>query len=410
MKAWTGRVTNTVDGEATALVGGAPGTWVRLGRDLLVLADTHEDLAERAPQPAPFGRPVDVTDLGLVTQIGRLFQREHPDVPVVLDRGRYLVVDLAGRAPSAPHHGSWSLAPVPFGTAVFEERGQCSSRRPPGGRVKELVDRVDAEALRATVEHLASFPTRYSTSAAFAVAASWAQERLAAFGYVTRVDSVRVGGDTTQNVVADKSGDEAEPRRLIIVVAHLDSVNTIDGPTSPAPGADDNASGSAGLVEMASVLHDRAFAHDLRLILFGGEEQGLHGSRQYVAELSGTDQKRIAAVVNMDMVGCRSTPEPTVLIEGSARSRDLIEATAEAAGTYTSLSVQTSANPFNSDHVSFIDARIPAVLTIEGADSANNRVHTSEDDPEHVDYGLAAEIVRMNVATVATALGEVRGT
>jgi Zn-dependent M28 family amino/carboxypeptidase len=78
---------------------------------------------------------------------------------------------------------------------------------------------------------------------------------------------------------------------------------------------------------------------------------------------------------------------------------------AAAAATYTSLAVQTSLHPYNSDHVPFIEAGMPAVLTIEGTDGANEHVHTAGDTLEHVDRELAAEIVRMNVAAAAAALG-----
>jgi Zn-dependent M28 family amino/carboxypeptidase len=77
---------------------------------------------------------------------------------------------------------------------------------------------------------------------------------------------------------------------------------------------------------------------------------------------------------------------------------------AAAADAHTSLVVQTSLNPFNSDHVPFLDAGIPTVLTIEGADGANVRVHTELDTREPCDVDLALEILRMNVAFVAQVL------
>ena len=71
------------------------------------------------------------------------------------------------------------------------------------------------------------------------------------------------------------------------------------------------------------------------------------------------------------------------------------------------LIVQTSLTPFNSDHVPFIDAGIPAVLTIEGADGANDRVHTDQDLAKYVDDELAGQILRMNVAFLAGRLGRI---
>jgi Zn-dependent M28 family amino/carboxypeptidase len=77
---------------------------------------------------------------------------------------------------------------------------------------------------------------------------------------------------------------------------------------------------------------------------------------------------------------------------------------ASAAATYTALGVQTSLHPFNSDHVPFIEEGFSAVLTIEGTDGANDNVHTANDTLDNINYDLALDILRMNVATTARAL------
>jgi Zn-dependent M28 family amino/carboxypeptidase len=64
-----------------------------------------------------------------------------------------------------------------------------------------------------------------------------------------------------------------------------------------------------------------------------------------------------------------------------------------------------SSSPANSDHVPFIDVGIPAVLTIEGADGTNRRIHTELDTLPPLDLDLALEILRMNTAFVAETLG-----
>ena len=107
----------------------------------------------------------------------------------------------------------------------------------------------------------------------------------------------------------------------------------------------------------------------------------------------------------MDMIGGRNTPEPGVLLEGAEVSQDVIDALARAAATYTGLAVSTSLRPFNSDHVPFIDAGMPAVLTIEADDSANTRPHTANDTVDAVDADLAVEILRMNLAYLVEVLG-----
>jgi Zn-dependent M28 family amino/carboxypeptidase len=240
--------------------------------------------------------------------------------------------------------------------------------------------------------------TRHSAGAGFLDALEWARSRLTDLGYQTHVHTVRLDAGTTRNLIADRVG-EGDEREIVYVTAHLDSVNT-RGPAAAAPGADDNASGSAGVIAIGQALAHRAAGHDLRLILFGGEEQGLFGSRQYVRGLDATERTRISAVINMDMIACRNTASPTVLLEGSPTSQTVIDALADAARA-TSLAVQTSLDPFNSDHVPFLDQGIPAVLTIEGADGANDRVHTERDTLESLDIDLAFEILRMNTVFVA---------
>ena len=216
---------------------------------------------------------------------------------------------------------------------------------------------------------------------------------------------ISVGSGTSFNVVADKPGFGVN-RRLVLVTAHLDSVNTAGGITAAAPGADDNGSGTAGVLEIGRILTAQPAEHDLRLILFGGEEQGLHGSQQYVASLPQADRSAHRQRHQHGHDRARSIRQTlTVLLEGATVSQALMNDLVDAAHDYTSLTVQTSLNPFASDHVPFINASLPALLTIEGADTANHNIHTANDTLDKIHYGLAAEILKMNVAVVARRLG-----
>jgi Zn-dependent M28 family amino/carboxypeptidase len=192
---------------------------------------------------------------------------------------------------------------------------------------------------------------------------------------------------------------------VVFVPAHLDSIILLGGPSAPAPGADDNGSGSAGVLEIARVFQDHQGIHDLRLILFGGEEEGLFGSKHYVSSLDTPEKTRVRAVVNMDMIGSLNSATRSVLLEGAPLSQTTIDSLREAASTYTGLKVETSLNPFASDHVPFINANIPAVLTIEGADNTNGNIHSAKDTLEKLNYDFGLEILRMNIAFIADSLG-----
>lgn len=349
------------------------------------------------------GRP------GLVTQVGRSFQAAHPEVPVLLDHGRHLVVELAGGDASltagGPEHVDWRIEPLPLGTVVVD-------RPRPAARTTDedtaaLLATLSPESFDETMRFLTGLPTRHSWSAGFREAADWVSARLVAAGFAVTRPSITVGTGTSSSVIGDRPGTGTGDRGVVLVTAHLDSVNTAGGPSAPAPGADDNGSGSAGALELARVLAGLPWQHDLRVLLFGGEEQGLHGSRQYVAALSPGERSRIRGVLNLDMVGALNTAAPTVLLEGAALSRSLVDDLAAAAATWTGLVVETSLNPFASDHVPFLEAGIPAVLTIEGADSANGDIHSDRDVLATVTTALAMQILRMDAAALAGWLGPV---
>ena len=225
-------------------------------------------------------------------------------------------------------------------------------------------------------------------------------------GYATRLQDIAVNGASSANVVAGRIGAGAQPRRVVLVTAHLDSINGHAGGDSAAvaPGADDDGSGSAGVLEIARALRDHHGKNDLQFVLFGGEEEGMLGSDEFVRSMNTTDRARVQAVVQMDMIGSLNTAMPTVLLEGASLSQPLIDGLAAAAATYTSLAVQTSLMPADSDHVSFLEKGIAAVLTIEGADRSNQVIHTANDTLDLINFDLALEILRMNTAFVVEAL------
>jgi hypothetical protein len=371
--------------------------WARLG-DSVVVWSADGRAADRLRQLG--AEPAEAAGLALVTQVGRSFADDHPDVPVLVEHGRHLVVDSASLSGIAEAETAcWRVQPLPVDAVVVDRPVRAAGRADP--TTLGLLSQLSPQAYESDLTWLVGLGTRHSLSQGFATAAGWAADRFASLGYTTSRQPVTVGAGQSQNVVADRAGGAAGPRELVIVTAHLDSINIAGGPSAPAPGADDNGSGSAGLLELARVLATGAWGHDLRLILFGGEEQGLHGSRQYVAALPPAERARVRAVLNMDMVATRNTVQPTVLLEGATVSSGLIDELAAAAATYTGLQLETSLSPFASDHVPFIDAGMPAVLSIEGADSANGHIHTDQDVLAHIDYGLMHEILRMNLAALA---------
>lgn len=379
---------------------------MRFGKDVLLYSDEPQ---ESKPGARLTSRAEDVTKerMHIVVQNGRLFQQHHPEVPVIHDRGRFLLVDIdpkQARKLTKKNETCFGIFPVEENQVVFDSRTPLT-RRAPVAFIEKLLKKVSRTGLQANLTMLVSFVTRHSTSSGYSASVTFARKQLEDMNYQTRLQVVTVGKGKSRNIIADKPGEQGGPRQVVIATAHLDSINLQGGPSAPAPGADDNGSGSAGVLEIARAFKDFRSKHDLRLILFGGEEQGLFGSKKYVDSLSQLERKRIRAVVNMDMIGSLNSASRSVLLEGAPVSQAVIDGLAQAAATYTQLSVETSLNPFASDHVPFINAQIPAVLTIEGADNANNRIHSENDTLNKIDYEIAQEIVRMNVGFIASEIG-----
>jgi Peptidase family M28 len=347
--------------------------------------------------------------LAAVVQKGRLFERAYPDLTVVRRRGRFLLVEvepdhraLTDRT-DEPCYAMYRLEP---GTEVFRDLRPGDLELPRDAAVAAVVERLSMSTFRDVLEQLVGLRTRFSSSDFYRSAAAGCRDRLEALGYTAEIQSFPLEGSESSNVVTAATGTASVA--AVLVTGHLDSINHEGGPDASAPGADDNGSGSAGVIAMAEALQAVREQISLRFALFGGEEQGLHGSRRFVASLSAAERGALRAVINMDMIANlnvlpdgTSVP-PGVLLEGAEVSREVIDGLAAQAATYTNLSVQISLNPFASDHVPFIDAGLPGVLTIEGADNANERIHTAADTLDHIDLGLACQILRMNVAYVAS--------
>ena len=143
-------------------------------------------------------------------------------------------------------------------------------------------------------------------------------EQIGGGAFTVRLMPFTFGGRTLHNVEADWHGVRPE---LVIVSAHLDSTAAAShGAGAPpyrpavdaAPGADDDASGVAGVLAVARALRSMPVAkpeHSLRFVLFNAEEQGLVGSAAY-ARAQSNAAAPIVAVFQMDMIGRNTVPPP----------------------------------------------------------------------------------------------------
>ncbi|MBK8178550.1 MAG: M28 family peptidase [Planctomycetes bacterium] len=273
-------------------------------------------------------------------------------------------------------------------------------------RVQALVNQVVKANVQANGALLASNYSRISTNATYIDAArDQIVAQLQGYGYSPTLQSFNAAhGD---NIIVEIQGQVA-PNRFVVIGAHYDSLNG-SGASQPAPGADDNASGSGALLEMARVFAGApACEHSLRLVWFAGEEQGLLGSA-YNAQQARLAGNEILGMLNTDMNAYRAA--------GDARDCDFI--TNNASTALTSFCAATSAlyvpgwasvsgslSGGSSDHASFNAEGFPAVFFFEDASQYSPYIHTANDTGalSTTDWDLAQMITQGVVASAATLL------
>ncbi|MDR7533170.1 MAG: M28 family metallopeptidase [Armatimonadota bacterium] len=190
---------------------------------------------------------------------------------------------------------------------------------------------------------------------------------------------------TAANVVATRRG-ATQPDAIVVVGAHFDSV-------PGSPGANDNASGVAAVLEAARVLADAPLARTVQFVLFSAEELGLHGSAAFVSER----RAGVMAMVNLDMVGWG---DRLMAGNGSGRDDGPVGAALEV-GRRLGIEI-TRFRATASDHTSFERAGVPAVFLHRGVDPHH---HRPTDVPANIAPGHLEEAGRLVAALVQELAG-----
>lgn len=282
--------------------------------------------------------------------------------------------------------------------------------RAQGDPVADLVAQVSPERLAATVLALTGFPTRYTLHPDFPqvethVAQAFRNIGVAPGGLALHPFTMPEGV-VRHNVLA---GNPADPRGIIVVGAHFDSLSEV--PMQRAPGANDNATGVAAMIETHRILAGAGLPLGILSVGFAGEEQGYRGSAA-VAALARSKGWRVRLMVNLDMLG-HSHPGPDAPFwieadEGNARPEN--DAAAQAAGeiaarmaaAHTRLTIARS-DIWGSDYMPFEAAGFPAIGFYDGAAMDGlPGYHSTGDTVDRVDFARLSEATRLTVATVAT--------
>ncbi len=277
--------------------------------------------------------------------------------------------------------------------------------------VQEMVDRIDgALALShwSALSQSTAWTTRHSSSQGCFDAAGYVHDLFSAFGLATEYQHHTTG--YADNVIGTIWG-LTEPELVYIAIGHLDDLPS----SGPAPGADDNASGTAMVTALAEVMSDYCFARTTKFIAVTGEEQGLYGSDHY-ADNAAASGENIQAVLNGDMIGWEGDGQPAVEdldINYNSGSQWLATAMVDAAADYsTGLAINafSCSSMTYSDHAPFWSNGFSAVCGItdnEGFCSQPGNYpyyHQSSDTIANCGAGAVdfeASVIRTYLATMA---------
>jgi hypothetical protein len=264
--------------------------------------------------------------------------------------------------------------------------------------IPDLLAQVSVDRLRTDILALQNFRTRYASTAQCEAAGDFILQRFQQLGLSAEADPFTFEGNySSRNLVAVIPGKVA-PKRIVLACAHYDS--TSNNPKVLAPGADDNASGTAAVLELARILADGKFDLSIVLLCVSAEEWGLYGSAHY-ARQARLDGAEIIAVVDLDMVGYPGSQQRVLDVIGNRQSEWLADRFIASAQPYVALRLAKVIDPSmtGSDHSSFWDQGYAALCGNEH--SSNPFYHLTSDTLETLDLAFAAEAVQASLAAVA---------
>ena len=205
----------------------------------------------------------------------------------------------------------------------------------------------------------------------------------------------------TVNVVATKPGSVLAEEE-VIVCGHYDSI-TMDDPMTLAPGADDDASGTAAVVEAARAMAGRHFERTLKFICFAAEEQGDQGSYFYVCDAVGAGDS-VVAVIDFDQIGYVDQKPEFIDILYNTESTWLRNLLVECGAAYLpTFGIRTVLNSYvlRSDYAPFWAAGYPAISGYSDLPPVSPNQHTSSDTLGTINKPFVANCTRLAVATLA---------
>jgi hypothetical protein len=334
---------------------------------------------------------------------------------VLVRAGREVLVATDGEVPRLTAEADQALTGLKQPVRIdLAPRPAVAKRANPGGPlavsrgldplIQGMVNQLTTTTLVPTWQALDDFDPRETFQPNNLLASQWMLETFRSYGLRAEFHYYSQSGQK-RNVIATLPG-QVDSTKVVYICGHFDA--TTPTPTTCAPGADDNGSGTAAVLETARILSHYRFEFTIKFACFNGEEQGLVGSLAYVAARAAAGEE-IIAVYNCDMIAYRGTdPAPAdLVIYTNTASQAVAAILADAINTYVPGQIEpvVHVHPLSgSDHASFWGYGYPAVLAIE--DEAWDSdfcpwYHTCDDRIERYPHDYIVSCAKACLAAVA---------
>lgn len=245
-------------------------------------------------------------------------------------------------------------------------------------------------------------------------AAVYIEGKLRSYGYTVKRQPFPYQGNTYYNIIAESKGTDPAKEEILIIGAHYDTV-------AGTPGADDNASGIAGLLELARLAAEKPLPRTVRFVAFSLEEPPAFGtesmgSHAYAKSLS-EEGVKVHGMISLEMIGffcdskdCQRYPLSCIgwfypdrgnyiALVGNRDSKAFTKALKKAFSAVSSFPLETLNAPSFvtgvdfSDHRNFWTFGYPAAMITDTSFYRNPHYHQGSDTAEKLDYGKMAELV-----------------
>jgi len=331
--------------------------------------------------------------------------------------------------------------------------------------IAAMVKEISSDSIRSHIQKMVSFGTRHSLSdtvsatTGIGAARRWVAHKFLQFRKQTgaamtvELDPYEITPGartprvprrvTMKNVVATLKGSDPDDDRVVLVSGHLDSrASDVMDSVITAPGANDDASGVAVVIELARVMSKRKFPCTVIFMAVQGEEQGLLGARHMAGKLR-SGNVNLIAMLNNDIVGNSVASEtgdkndktirifsemiPAVESEEEKKTRESLKSENDSPSRQLARYIKEVAEPYTrgftatvnmrpdrflrgGDHTPFLQNGFVAVRFTEFNENYTQQHQTLRtengieygDLPRYVDYAYAANVARLNLATLAS--------